>query len=348
MTKRIGLALALVALAFFGWSTLAGAQQPQPRAPARKAAQPALPPGHPPIRPGKGKDTRNSAAQRQKLEEMLRRQGKLPPKRPGSVPAGATKTPPKKKYPKDDHGHCRGDGPDDRPKDINLVHGWWGVDNEKAEKAPPKGGGDDWWGRNKYFNLGNKAWWLWRLTPHPYRYENHDDHCDPKNEPVPLLANIINLGVLIFLFVRFGKKPLAEALSTRKENIMREIDKSREIKAAAQQRLDRYEDELDHLDDKLEALRKQYAAEGEVEKSRLIEEIAQTRERMIADTNFRIAQEGKAARDNLSREALEGALGAAEELLRKTITQADHQRLAEEYLDEIGPALRDGAKGGRA
>src|SRR5690606_6493450 len=115
------------------------------------------------------------------------------------------------------HGHCLGDGVDDRPKDINLFHGWFGVNNEAAAEPPPKGGGDDWWGKDWF---GNKDWWAWRLTPYPYRYENHDDHCDPRNQPVPLLANVVNIGILLFLLVRFGKRPINEALSNRKKSIM--------------------------------------------------------------------------------------------------------------------------------
>ena len=96
---------------------------------------------------------------------------------------------------------------------------------------------------------------------------------------------------------------------------------------------------IDNLEDKLEALREQYAAEGVLEERRAKEEAEEARARMIADAEFRVSQEGKTARDNLSREALEEALHAAEALLGKAVTQADHDRIAEEYLDQIGPAL---------
>ena len=248
--------------------------------------------------------------------------------------------PVKPKHPVDAHGYCIGDGPQDRPKDINLFHGWLGVNNDKAVPAPPKGGGEDWWGKD-YF--GNKDWWTWRLTPHPWRYENHDDHCDPRNQPIPLLANVINIGVLLFLLIRFGRKPVEESLRKRKKSIMSEIDKAQRIKKDAEDRLQNYEDELDNLDNKLDALREQYAAEGVREEQRAKQEAEEARARMIADAEFRVSQEGKSARDSLSREALEEALQAAETLLGKAITQADHDRLAEEYLDQIGPALATGS-----
>ncbi len=235
----------------------------------------------------------------------------------------------KKKYPKDEHGYCIGHGPKDRPTEINLVHGWLGVNNEKAVPAPKREGTLDW------------GWWKWQLTPYLWRYENHHDHCDPRNQPIPLLANIINLGALLFLFGRFGRKPLAEALRKRKKTIMSELDKARTIKKGAQDRLAHYEDELAHLDDTLVALRDKYVAEGELEEKRVMSGAGEARDRMLSDVAFRLSQEAKSARDDLSRDALDGALNAAETLLNKKVTKADHDRLAEEYLSQIGPALKE-------
>jgi len=267
------------------------------------------------------------------LLEQLKRKGRRKPKKPSAHKR------PKRKYPRDSHGYCIDQGTDDRPKHINLVHGWFGVNNKKAVRRPRIPAWDS--KKGIWDNLkAQSPFWKWRLTPYPYRYENHDDHCDPHNQPVPLLANIVNIAALIFLLVRFGRKPINEALKRRKKNIMAEFDKAKALKKSARDRLDKYEDDLAHLDDRLLALREQYAQEGELEEKRLREEMASTRERLLADADFRLSQEGKSARDELSREALEGALSAAEKLLLEKVGAADHERLAQEYLDQIGPALR--------
>jgi F-type H+-transporting ATPase subunit b len=253
--------------------------------------------------------------------------------RAGQPPAIAPKPEPAEAprpalHPRDAHGNCLQHGPNDRPAEINQVHGWLGVNNDKA--VPPPGA------------PGTQAWWLWRATPYPWRYDNHDDHCDPRNEPVPLLAGIINLGALIYLLVRFGRRPLREALVKRRIDVTSEIDKARNIRLEAQKRVDRYQDDLEHLDDKLAAMRDQYAAEGVTDEARLVEDMQQARERMLADTDLRLVQEEKVLRDSLSLQALQDAVAAAEELLVAKVTEQDHQRLAEEYLEQIGPALLGG------
>ena len=129
--------------------------------------------------------------------------------------------------------------------------------------------------------------------------------------------------MLFFLIRRFGRKPLTEALKkNRKKSIMGEIDRARAIRKSAASRLDKYQDELDHLDSKLANLRQQYQDEGDTEEKQLVSEMGETRDRMIDDAEFRISQESKAARDNLSRAALQDALSAAEALLHDRVTRS--------------------------
>jgi F-type H+-transporting ATPase subunit b len=287
------------------------------------------------VQPRPSAKNRREQLQKQ-LERLRQAKGALPPKG-DAKPAdpGFAKLP---RIEKDDHGFCPGHGVDQRPEDINLVHGWLGIDNAQAEPRPRVPPRDPNLG---YFENFKAQWpyWKWRITPYPYRFEDHDNPCDPRNEPIPLLANLVNLGALMFLLVRFGRKPAAEGLQRRRERIMREIDEARALKKKAKDRLAGYEDDLDQLDDKRQAVIEQYEAEGEVERTRILQEMGETRDRMMADAEFRIAQESKQARTELSHDALESALTAAEELLKAKVTDGDRQRLADEYLEQIGEAL---------
>jgi F-type H+-transporting ATPase subunit b len=290
------------------------------------------PQAQPPMRPGH--DQQNV---RQMIDQLKRGSGAVPSE-PAKIEA--------RKYPRDEHGYCIGQGPDDPPKNVNLFHGWLGVNNEKAVLPPPRiVEAETGWFAQRF---GSTAWWKWRLTPYAWRYENHDDECDPRNTPIPLLANLINFGVLMLIVTKFGAKPVAEALKKRRDTIMSEIDRAQAMKESASKRLTEYQSDLDNLDTKLSALRTQYAEEGELEEKRLREELTQARDRMMADASFRVEQEGKTTRDNLSRDALEGALGGAETLLGAAINDDDHNRLCEEFLDQLGGAFTPGAKDGGA
>jgi F-type H+-transporting ATPase subunit b len=218
------------------------------------------------------------------------------------------------------HGeeHCPGHGPTDPPEHINWWHGLIGVNNEAAESG----------------GVGRLLW----------RYQNPNDPCDPKNEPPPFLASLLNFGLLAFIVVRFGRKPLAEALQKRRQTIMQDIDNASRLKQEAEARLEDYEDKLERLEETRAELKAEYAAQAELEKAHILAEAEQRRARMRRDAEFRVEQELKEARALLLQEAVQGAVAAAEELLRQRVGKDDLDRLAEDYLKAVPAALAGGPR----
>ena len=207
------------------------------------------------------------------------------------------------------------------------MHGWLGVSNQRAAPAPE--------------GVGTWDWWVWRLTPYPWRYENEADKCDPRSEAIPLIAPVFNFAVLVFLLWFMARKPLREALLKRAQTIRARIDDAQALKKKARAKLKECKQQLDGLGETLTGLRDKYAADAEAEKQSLIEQARLARERMLADAAFRVEQEGKAAQEALSRQAMHEALTAAEQLIRSRLTPADLDRLAEDYLGLVGAALRE-------
>lgn len=239
---------------------------------------------------------------------------RLPAQRPqAAVPHVAHAAPEAEEAAHEDaHGghYCPGHGPTDKPPRVNLYQGLLGVDNDKALRGTP----------------------LQRVL---YRYENKDDACDPHNQPPPFVANLFNFAVLAFLVGKFGRKPLAEALSKRRSSIMAEIDTATRLKEEAQARLGEYEQKFETIDEKLETARAEYQAVAEQEKARILDEARERQARMRRDAEFRIEQELKSARIALLHEAATGAVRAAEELLKARLSASDHDQLAEDYLKAV-------------
>nr|A9GHS2.2 RecName: Full=ATP synthase subunit b; AltName: Full=ATP synthase F(0) sector subunit b; AltName: Full=ATPase subunit I; AltName: Full=F-type ATPase subunit b; Short=F-ATPase subunit b [Sorangium cellulosum So ce56] len=237
-------------------------------------------------------------------------------------PGRARPTPPPAQPEHASHGegHCPGHGPTDPPPHVNWWHGLIGVNNEAAAKG----------GINAL---------LWR-------YHNEQNPCDPKNEPPPFLASVLNFGLLALIVVRFGRKPIAEALKKRKQTITQELDNASRLKQEAELRLEEYEDKLTRLEETLAELKAEHAAQAEVEKAHVLAEAEQRRVRMRRDAEFRAEQELKAARAMLLQEAVQNAVVAAEELLRQRIGQQDLDRVNEDYLKAIPAAVSAGARRG--
>lgn len=336
--KRVRWFQSAAALAFGGALALtiavaplpAGAQPaaPPPGGPAPGAqpgapgARPAAPPGRMPAPPGGRPPGRPRAPGIQPGFPPGMNPGgaQLPAGHPevGGLPVAKAPVGPQK----DAHGHCPGHGPMDSLREhahINWWQGLLGIDNEKAKSES---------GLNKLL----------------YRYYNTQNECDPSNQEPPILAQVINLAILLFLFAKFGKKPLAEALAKRKKTIVEEMEAAKSLGDAAEDRLAEYEEQFENLEDRRVELREESQLQWETEKKRILAEAEERRARMRRDAEFRVQQELKEAQQELLREAIEGATRAAEELLTKKLSQSDHDRLADEYLGSIAAVVREGDK----
>ena len=145
----------------------------------------------------------------------------------------------------------------------------------------------------------------------------------------------LNFAILLGLYYRYGKKPIAEGLKNRRATVAREIEEARRMQKEAEARAAKYQEKLSHLEAELKDTRDSLQAVGEAERDRLIREAEEKATRMERDATFLVEQELKQLRAELTREAVETAILAAEELLRKRITSSDQERLAEDYLAQL-------------
>lgn len=216
-------------------------------------------------------------------------------------------------------GHCPGHGPYDPPPHINWYQGLLGVNNEKSQSPA----------------------FLDRLL---WRYHNPKNECDTKNQDPPLLGSVINFGVLVFILFRFGKKPVMEGLAKRKKDITHEIDSANELKLDAEKRLKTYEKQMSRIEERRQELVEEFRVQWEIEKKRILEEAHEKSERLRKDARFRVDQELKQAQADLLKEAIDGSVGAAEDLLKKRVQSTDQERLADEYLAAVGASLQGAQK----
>jgi F-type H+-transporting ATPase subunit b len=156
-----------------------------------------------------------------------------------------------------------------------------------------------------------------------------------KKQP-PYLALVINFAILLFIYYRAGKKPVADALKNRKDSIAKEIEEATRQKKEAEARAKKYQADLGNLDKDLETTKKALEEAGKAERDRLIQDAKEKAERMKRDATFLVEQEGRQAKLDLTRETVEAAIGRAESLLQSHVTQEDHDRLCAEFLQELG------------
>ena len=160
----------------------------------------------------------------------------------------------------------------------------------------------------------------------------------PKGMPVPFGAMVLNSAILYYLLIRFAKKPIADALKSRKTAILRGMEEAGKMKSDAEARLAEYEEKLRTIDQEIERVREEMRAAGQTERKRILAEAKEKRARMERDAQTLIGQELKAARETLLGETTRGAIRSAEAALMAKLGAADQSRLAEEYLTGLKAA----------
>jgi F-type H+-transporting ATPase subunit b len=148
-------------------------------------------------------------------------------------------------------------------------------------------------------------------------------------------AMLLNFALLMGLYYWFGKAPVAEALKNRRAGIAKEIEEAKRMRDEAEARALKYQEKLKNLEAELKDVRESLKAAGEADRDRIVREAEEKAARMEKDAKFLVDQESKQLRAELTRNAVEMALAAAEELLKKRITSADQERLAEDYLSQL-------------
>ena len=186
--------------------------------------------------------------------------------------------------------------------------------------------------------------WAFAREPHPETagHEEKENETpadvnwvDFTVETPPYLAMVVNFGILVAGYYLIGKKPIASALKSRRDHIAKDIEEAQRMRREAEKRAKHYQAKLDKLEDELKAARETLVRTGEAEKERIVTEANAKADRMRKDAEFLVEQELKQIRVDLQRETVEAAIATAEELLKKRVTQADQERLAEDYLADL-------------
>jgi F-type H+-transporting ATPase subunit b len=156
-----------------------------------------------------------------------------------------------------------------------------------------------------------------------------------KGDPPPLGALLINTAIVYWLIYHFGKKPLKEALTRRKSNLLRGIEEASALRDEARRRLSEYEEKLARIDHELESMRQEMREAAETERTRALAEARAKGERLEREARVTVELELKQARDELMAEAVRRAVVEARQLMQREILPTDQLRLLNDYLGSM-------------
>lgn len=149
-----------------------------------------------------------------------------------------------------------------------------------------------------------------------------------------IIAAIVNFFVLLVILKVFLYKPVFGMLEARKEEIDQNLSEAERARQEAEELKEKYEVELKEANTKAQAIINEATELGEKNRAGLIAEarteILRLNERAKAD----IARETEQAALRLRADVANIAIDAAESVLRREVSQAEHQALLDSFITE--------------
>jgi F-type H+-transporting ATPase subunit b len=156
------------------------------------------------------------------------------------------------------------------------------------------------------------------------------------SHPVALLIQCINFAILLFIIVKFGKKPFKEYLKNRHETVKERIEEAERLLKEAQEAKALYVGKLSKLPEEIEAFRALALKEAETERTKILAEAQELASRIREQARLAYEQEMKETLSRVRAEVVAHTIGTAEEVVRERFTKEDHDRMVEDFITNVG------------
>jgi F-type H+-transporting ATPase subunit b len=153
----------------------------------------------------------------------------------------------------------------------------------------------------------------------------------------------LNLVILIAVLVYFARKPLQAYFEKRRSEIQGELKSAADQLATAESTYAKWQRRMIDLESELDEIRATSRQRAEAERERIIQDARATAERIRRDATAAVELELRRAREILREEATQLAIELAGERLSREVTEADRDRLIDEFIGLIASTPGSGA-----
>lgn len=154
-------------------------------------------------------------------------------------------------------------------------------------------------------------------------------------------GTLVNFAALLLLFGWVIRKKGNPALAERRKQVEKELEEAQRLRAEAEKRHMETATRLEKLDQEMLEIRADMIKAGEAERDRIVAQAEEKAARMRKDTAFLIEQQIKQLREDLTKEAANAAVSAAQDLLQQSTNDSDQDQLAEAYLDRLDEVIEE-------
>ena len=153
--------------------------------------------------------------------------------------------------------------------------------------------------------------------------------------PGLMIWTIVSFAITLWVLKRYAFGPVQKLIDDRRDRIRQSIEEADRAREEARRLLEEHRALIGQAKGQAEEILAEARKVADAQRERLRGELEEDRQRRLDETERQIEQATAQALGEIRREVASLSLLAAEKITRKTLTDADQQRLIDEALSEI-------------
>jgi len=162
--------------------------------------------------------------------------------------------------------------------------------------------------------------------------------------PGLMIWTIVCFGITFFVLKRLAFARVQAMIDERRERIRQSIEEADNAREEARRLLDEHRSLIGQAKSDAEEILAEARKIADAQRERVRQETEEDRQRRLEETKRQIEQATQSALGEIRNEVAQLSLLAAEKITRKSLTDADQQRLIDEALAEIDFSQLEGSR----
>jgi F-type H+-transporting ATPase subunit b len=160
---------------------------------------------------------------------------------------------------------------------------------------------------------------------------------NPLIEVIPglMVWTLVAFGITLWVLKRYAFGPVQKIIDDRRDRIRASVEEADRVRDEARKLLEEHRALIGQARSQAEEILSEARKVGDAQRERMRQEIEGDRQRRLEETERQIEQATQQALGKIREEVGSLSLLAAEKITRKSLTDADQQRLIDEALAEI-------------
>ncbi len=147
-----------------------------------------------------------------------------------------------------------------------------------------------------------------------------------------LVMRWLNFGIIVFIIVKYARRPIRDFLLSRREEVAREIERIAEKKEEAEKKIQAANRMLNESEMRFAKIKERILREGEKNRQKIIEDAQRESKILLESTTKKIETQLIDAKRAFKSELVDTAISLAMKRLPDEITTEDNQKFTNQFL----------------